>query len=399
MPKKKDNSYSLEDMKTLSAELCSFGYRKACSPAEKKAADHLAACFASKGFSVDIQRFVSVSSPAWSLLIHLLVALLGFVLMASSPLLSFCIIAFCTLSFYGEFTTRWFWLRRLLSKSISQNVIAHSPSENPERTVIFCARLDAPSESLLFKPGLARMLWTPFSRFGAGAAGLLFLGLLLEIALIRAFGGASSLLDLFIALMILFAVVLFILLIHTLLARPTSGASGAASLAAMTALASKIAGGGLKTDNTEYYFVAFGAGQSGSGVLEFLSEFGHRFDPRNTYVVNLGPCASGALHFVDDLEHFCPLRLKRSNPELLMSARALSEARGEFENVKSCSERWHLDAVAFSQRAYKLLSLLTLESYGVPANYAWRDDVVENLNWNDAEKMLRFIEEIISRIK
>jgi len=399
MPEKYDNAQVLENMKKLTTELCSFGHRSACSPAEKKDADHMAAWFTTKGFSVDIQRFVSVSSPAWPLLIHLLCALLGFMLISCCPLLSLCILSFCALSFYGEFTTRWSWLRRLLSKSISQNVIACLPAENPKRTLIFCSRLDAPRESLLYKPSMARLLWTPVSRFGVHAAGLLFLGILVEIALIKAFGGASSLLDLFIVLMILFAFVLFVLLVDSLLGRQTQGASGAASVAALAAMAEKIADGSLKRDETEYYFVSFGAGQTGSGALEFLAEFRHRFEPRNTYVINLGPCASGNLYYVDDFDYSSRLRTVRSDPELLMSARSLAAERGEFEDVKATSEHWHMDTIAFSQRGYKLLSLISLEPHGVPANFAWRDDTPENLDWKDAEKTLKFAGEIVARIK
>ena len=135
--------------------------RPSASPGEEAAARWVKSRFGEMGLAAEVEpfRFNPDYWTSWGL--HGLLAaaasglaLLGRRMTRTGALLS----ALTTASLWGELTTEFYLLRRLLATRNSYNVLARLPNPDASRLLIVSAHHDAPHCGLVFHPAVPRAM-------------------------------------------------------------------------------------------------------------------------------------------------------------------------------------------------------------------------------------------------
>lgn len=395
MPERTRNP--MPEFKAYIEKLCEEGGRGACSAEEARAAGFMREKLEALGLDVTVQRFRTCSSFALPVLFHILVAFLGAILIGCCPVTAMLLIGLAAVSFTGEYTCRWRILSRILPTRVSQNVIGRHRPEDPQRTIILSGHLDSAQAGLIFQPRLVQLFSKKRTSTGplfplATAMVLLFL-----VALISAFGGEGALLTLIDWLAAVVLVVSGVLMVQWMRAENVPGANDNASgIAGVLTLAESI----MKKipKKTEFYFIGFGAEEPHlTGSIEFVRAYSHRFDPENTYIINMDGIASGKLHYTTGEGIIWP----QSYPdqELSILARTLTRAGKRFADIQPVIPKGHTDALPFAMAGFKVISLVCLEENGAPTNYHQPGDSSENMHWEHTELALEFIEAIVAAVR
>ncbi len=149
-------------------EICAFEGRLAGTDAERRLANRLAEDLDSGSRSVEVEPIWV--QPQWAIvhLLHCLLAIVGSLLAPSEPAIAFAIVLVAATSAYLDLSGRWYLIRRLLFRRISQNLHVSggdesAPDDAPR--VILCAYLDAPRTGAAYNPLPMRLLNRASKRF------------------------------------------------------------------------------------------------------------------------------------------------------------------------------------------------------------------------------------------
>jgi hypothetical protein len=285
-------------------------------------------------------------------------------------------------SFWQEFRHHRSLLARLIHPPDSVNVIARVGPDAPTRRVILAAHLDTTQAGWIFSPtpsdwfaranrALLRQDGQPPAAMSVPAA--LLIGAVV-LALSSWFGGHGFLFNLLRVFTGMALLVTCGLGLQWAASPPTPGANdNASAVAAMLACAERLLT--ALPGDVELWVVGTGAEEVGCGGMRaFVQQ--HSWPTEGTYWVNFECVGGGTLHYLNSEG-----MLKRINytPTLIELARRVA-ASGAFGEVTPTDLLAATDGQVPAARRYAVLSLISLESNGVPRHYHRPDDTVGGID-------------------
>ncbi len=371
----------LDTVRFLSQEI---GPRLSASPAERRAAEHVAERLRTASFEVSVEPFqglITFSLPYGLICTGCVLATL---LYAIQPMASFGLALLSLAALLTENHT-WPTLSHLLPKGLSQNVVGIRPAQGEAMCrVILTAHLDSSKAALPFHPKLVPGLRRSFLLM-VGA-----MGATVGLSLIALFARRSWLWYLQLACALYLGLSLSLLLHRELLMKHTPGANDNASgVAVLLEAAERL----LDLRSTELWAVATGCEESGlDGMLAFMDA--HSFDRENTYFINLDNLGAGRVAYIiaEGMLWVYP-----SAPELV---RLAAETVGE-EDLDIHERPFHTlttDALVPLVRGYKAMSIMAFDRRGLLPHWHWPTDTVENVEPATMETALRLLCGLVRRL-
>jgi hypothetical protein len=377
--------------------ICQFPQRGACTESERKASQFVFDVMEQKGMKPGFVDFETWPDFYKVYAGHMFLA--AFVaIFIDSPMLLVITTSLLMVSWYGDLTFKWYWLRRLFRKGQSRHVIGSLGPDDAKRTIILTGHHDAgQTSSVIFEPeGLRRQIRFWKEHFGIAFPQYLFLmgafGLILLAGFIRLGGNDSGLES------VLLAVGSIILLIAggVHLTMWGKGFAGGASDNASGVAAAIETAMRLKTrmpKDTRIVVVSFGAEETmvtGSALM--VKSMFADYDRENTYVINLDGVGGGDIRFVTG-EGL--LQVFHYDAELITAARKVARLKG-FESFRPYVIRaGGTDALPFKHAGFKAIMLLGLDEDDVPPNYHWHTDTPENIDPKSLERAVQITEMMV----
>lgn len=301
----------------------------------------------------------------------------------------FLLTALTAWSFRSEYRLRRPILSRLPSADDSVNVVGRIGNPTPARRVVLSAHIDTAQAGWIFRRELADM----FAGLAHAARnpdqpppGPLFLpeALLIAAALIALgswFGAHGFLFGVAKFVVVFLLVLTSVLTLQWAQSPPTPGANdNASAVAAMLTCGERLARD--LPDDVELWMVGTGAEEVGCiGIEGFVN--GHVDWSRDrTYFVNFECVGGGSLHYIrsEGLLH------KQSFPPMMIDLARRVAAGGAFGAVTPTDLLANTDGHVPAHHDYPSLSMISLESNGVPRNYHRLEDTVDDI---DMEMVVR----------
>jgi hypothetical protein len=278
-------------------ELCSFEGRGPGTDAERRAANALAGRLGGMSRRSDIEPFFCHPQYAVVHLIHAALGIAGSLLATVEPAVGFALVLLAATSTYLDLNTRFYLVRSLLFRRVSQNVV--SPGNRPEAParLILMAHYDAARTGYIFSKASKRIRRLPErTRLALGPFRLFFwvgLAPLLPILGARMAGLDATWLNAIQAIPTIVLIVAAFLLIDIALSDIVPGAyDNASGVAAVLSAADE-----LTTDppaNLDVWVVLTGSEESlCEGSRAFIRSRRKQLDRANTYLLNVDSVSSG----------------------------------------------------------------------------------------------------------
>lgn len=283
-------------------ELCSFEGRQTGTDAERRAANAVAERLRKQGRRVEVEPIHVHPQVGLVLGLHCLLGVGGSLVAIAAPEVGFALALIAATSLYLDLNTRFYLLRRLFFRRVSQNIVARAPGAKGENVLLLCAHIDAAKTGLIYKPGwLARLVRLGRAlRIELTPPRLIFwsLALLVPILGARAAGVDSSALSLIQLLPTLVLLIASFGLIELELSDVVPGANDNASGVA-TVLALSDA---LRADpprNLDVRVLITGGEEClFEGMRAYLRRHRKELDPAKTWVVNVDSVGRGDVRYV-----------------------------------------------------------------------------------------------------
>src|SRR5262245_28962707 len=124
-------------------ELCSFEGRGPGTDAERRAANMLAERLRKSGRRAEVEPFFC--HPQWALvhLLHAALGVAGSLIATSDPVIGFAVVFVAVISTYLDLNTRFYLVRSLLFRRVSQNVVSVGDRPQAPARVVLAAHYDA----------------------------------------------------------------------------------------------------------------------------------------------------------------------------------------------------------------------------------------------------------------
>src|SRR4051812_856520 len=282
-------------------ELCSFQERGPGTDAERRAADALAGRLRGMGRRADIEPFFAHPQYALVHLVHAAMGIAGSLLATVQPAAGFALVLLAAVSTYLDLNTRFYLVRSLLFRRVSQNVV--SPGSRPDvaARLILMAHYDAARTGYIFSKASNRIRRLPErTRLGLGPFRLFFwLGLapLLPILGARMAGLDATWLNALQAVPTIVLIVAGFLLIDIALSDIVPGAyDNASGVAAVLSAAEEL--GATPPENLDVWIVLAGAEESFcEGSRAFVRSRRREFDRASTVFVNVDSVSFGQVAY------------------------------------------------------------------------------------------------------
>jgi hypothetical protein len=282
-------------------ELCSFEGRGPGTDAERRAANALGRRLRGMDRRVDIEPFFCHPQYAIVHLIHAALGIAGSLVATIEPAAGFALVLFAAASTYLDLNTRFYLVRSLLFRRVSQNVV--SPGNRPDAParLILMAHYDAARTGYVFSKASKRIRRLPErTRLALGPFRLFFwvgLAPLLPILGARMAGLDATWLSAVQAVPTVVLIIAAFLLIDIALSEIVPGAyDNASGVAAVLSAADE-----LTTDpptNLDVWVVLTGSEESFcEGSRAFIRSRRKQLDRANTYLLNVDSVSSGGVAY------------------------------------------------------------------------------------------------------
>lgn len=376
--------------------------RPSASPGEEVAARWVQSRFEELGLTAEIEPF-QFNPDYWSVwgghgVAAMLVAALG-LRGGSLARVGAALGGLTAASFWGDVTTEFRPLRRLLGARTSYNVLARLANPDASRVLIVSAHHDAPHAGLIFQPSIFRalaerlasggeppaFLRLPFgfilgATAGAAARGLGLRGRLLRRALLL-----DALLNL-----------VFVALMRDIGRSPVSpGANDDASgVAVVLALAEALVR--EPPPDLEVWFVSTGSEEGILGGMEaFMEQHGDELKRRRPIVVNFEVLGSGRVTYLKG-EGFLR-RYPYGAEAVSLAAEVANEP--DFADVRSLRNApFATDALIATRHGIPAITVASLSDEGYVPHYHWPSDTAETIDLRSVEAAYAFCYRIIQRL-
>ena len=283
-------------------ELCSFEGRLTGTDAERRAANRAAERLRKQGRRVEIEPIYVHPQIGLIIALHCLLGFIGSLLGVSEPEIGFALALAAATSLYLDLNTRFYLLRRLFFRRLSQNVVARLPSTKTAETLVLCAHVDAARTGLIYRHGnLARI-----ARIGRllhielSPTRLIFFSLAVLVPALgaRAAGVDSDVLSVIQLLPTLILLFSMFALVELELSRVVPGANDNASgVATVLSLAEDL--DARRPDNLDVWVVITGGEEClFEGMRSFLRRHRKQLDPATTWVLNVDTVGTGDVRYV-----------------------------------------------------------------------------------------------------
>jgi hypothetical protein len=283
------------------------------------------------------------------------------------------------------------WMRRLLPRRSTYNVVAQAGDLDAGRTIVVVAHHDAAHSGLVFHPALGQIgprlapehheratqtapimfaVWLGPVMIAAGAAA--GIGRLLRAGLALSLGSVAVMAD-----------------IGSRSVVPGAN-DNLTAVGAVIALAQRLRDEPLT--GARVLLVSTGSEESFSeGMSEFLARHGDELDPSHTELLCL-ECLGGARLIVVEGEGM--LRM-RDYPAAMCDALADAADRAGVAVERGAKTVAATDALVALRAGYPVVTLASMEDTKLPLNYHWPNDVPENLRWPTIERAIRVCEQFV----
>jgi hypothetical protein len=394
------NSANGEGQERLLADirsLCAI-QRPSASAGEREAAEWVASRLREMGFEATLEefRFCPAYWTAWG--IHVSSAGLAGIASLLSRRLSgpaAVISSLLAISFWGDLTTGFHWLRNLLPAEPGYNVLGRLPNPSAKRVLVVSAHHDAAHSGAVFHPGLARWL-RPRSgpvREQPPILQLPFAAMLTVAAasLLRAAGLSPLLWRNPLRLAVLLNGVTAALLADIGRSPVSPGANDNASgVAAVLALAEEFKQ--RPPPNLEVWFLSTGCEEAiMGGMLAFSRRHFPELATRRPFFLNFEMLGSGRVNYMEG-EGF--LKLYPYHREAVELAAEVASERG-FEEVRSHTFRLGTDALVPTRHGFPALTVDSVNEGGSVSNYHWPTDTPGNIDVSSVQQTVAFARRLV----
>jgi hypothetical protein len=283
-------------------ELCSFEGRLAGTDAERRAANRLAERLAGPGRTVDVEPIHAHPQLGLIIALHCLLGLAGSLLAAAEPVVGFALVLITATSAYLDLNTRYYLLRLLFFRRVSQNVVSRPRQPDAKTRLVLSAHYDAGRTGAIFAPRRVRAASRLAARLPVSIAPLRLvfwsLAALLPLLGARMAGVDSNLIALLQLVPTLILLIAAFAAIELELSPIAPGANDNASgVATVLSVADHVRA--EPPANLDVWVVLTGAGEClMEGMRAFLRRHGRELAEGTTYFVCVDAVGAGALRYV-----------------------------------------------------------------------------------------------------
>ena len=369
-------------------------HRPSASPGERRAAEWVAARLGEHGAEARIET-ERAHGDYWGPLALLSAAgALGAVIGGRSRLAGAALSATAAAGVWDDITGGEHHVRRLLRRHDTYNVVAEVGPPDARRTVVLVAHHDAAKSGLIFHPGIPAFAWRRFPALiersdtspplmfpvFAGPA-LAALGALTGSRRLRRAGGVIS----------AGAAGVFAQIGST---RVVPGANdNATGVVALLELARRLAQ--EPTASVRVLLVSSGSEESFmEGMQAFMRRHGPSLPPEDTFVLAVDTLGSPHLSAIRGEGMLRMNEYPRAALDLVDSI-AQEQGIWLFPNLRL---RNATDGLHALRRGYPCACLGSVTDYKAPANYHWRTDTPENVDYATLADGVRLCEGVVRRL-
>ncbi len=394
------NGKTTEMMETIRG-ICRFGGRWPGTNAEREAANFLAGRLRAMGRDVDVEAIRVRPDFGIVHAIHAMLAIVGSVVSVYSAPFGVVILLFTLVSTFGDLTTRFYLVRRLMPSRASQNVYSAQNKPDAKATLVLCAHHDSGRSGMAFRMGSGRIAKLFARRFNTSLAPFapIFgsMVVLLALAALRTVGVESTSLT---AVQFAFTVLLLIsipLQIDVALADPAPGANDNASgVAVGLELLKRFEESELKNLNVSVLFPGAEEGMM-LGIREWIKAHDSELDTESTYFLNIDTVGYGTPHYVTKEGFIFMFDFDSRLVEICDSiAEADIEGDGQLR-ARPYKFRLGSDGLVPMLAGYPAITVVSLDE-GVLPNYRQLLDTPENIDPAALERSADFTEQIATEL-
>ncbi|MFW9993831.1 MAG: M28 family peptidase [Candidatus Odinarchaeota archaeon] len=385
-------SKALKHVQHLASEI---GPRGSTSDEERKASSYVVEFFRSQGVDVSQQIFSSPTTWSWTNFTANLIVLFGVATYLYVPLLA-VFLAGLGLSFNILENDNRNALSRLMPRKKSQNVIGKAKAgKATKKQVVLVAHIDSSRADYAHHPNRVssfRKLYLLNTAFPVLILTIYSAGAVLDLT------GTPLppyrwdwLVSLLLAVPVLFVMVLLVLrqLWYGLVSGANDNASGVSVILELMAHFAR-----EPLWNTEITAVLTGCEEVVcNGMISFLEEFGKSY--REAFFINIDNCGAGMPVYASVEGMLFP---HKSDQELLRLARQVQKENPELKIAERPFRSGYTDGSAAMVRGYKVLSFLALNEKGVPPNWHWYTDTLENVQVDNLAVIETFVRKLLEVI-
>ena len=388
-------------MENFIEQLSRLKHRLSGTPENEQGVQIIRGIFDSFGWETRCEGFRVPGSFAYGFTINILALLAIYFFLRDYYAVSLVLYGIGVVSFWGELTLSFHWLRRLHPTHEACNIEARWEGEEEEGPlVIVLAHHDTPRTGIIYHekvsgrlaplmagsfPPFNRLFFLPF--FGAvllGAA-LVFQPFVVlppvVVTAVSVFGCAILGLTLF-------------LVVQWGLSAPSPGANDNSSgVLVLLELARRLAGN--RPPAVSVRLLATGAEETGMlGVREYIRRHGEEFRKRDVLFINIESVGGGELCWVDCEEFLGKVRYPEEGfdiPEQL-------ERQGGLPHLHRERLISPTDGTPPARAGFRVLTLVGLEDRAMPSNYHRVMDTFDRLDRRNLQNAPDIIEKIIRAI-
>jgi len=383
-------------MDDILESLSALPHRYSTSKNEHRAAEYLRQKLEGMGLETHLEPFVARTSFSTVYFIIYFIFLLSVGIGHYNEIVATILALAASFLFFGEQTTKSSFLSQWVPEDLSHNVVAKIPGRGmPKGRLVLVAHYDTSKTGLLFHPRMAAGIKRAF------IVSVVMVGIILAGSIARHFISGQPERILGYAMLIPGAYMLFLCLgmfERELRGRPVNGANDNASgVAVVMELAKRITEReGLQ--GLETTVLLTGSEEVGmAGMVRFLSEREKRLDRNNTVFLNFDSVGGGELGF---LESDGMLISYPADPGLLSMARKIAKNDDRYSDIRAKSvNALPCDSLPAAARGYRTLTLSGSDERGVPSNWHWHDDVLDNVDRSVMEKAADFGWSLVEKLE
>ena len=375
----------LEHILKLAREI---GPRPSAGEGERKAAEYIEEQLKGFGYYVKTEPFRSVRSFSHAYILVFLLATAGFIVATVLDKAAFGLLltGIALVAFVGENTTTLHLATALIPTGQSQNVVGRlAARELPRRRLVLCAHYDSARSGLIWHPALARRFRLTFL---TEAVSLLLLPIIFgaqAITGIRVLGYAA------VPFGAVVVVALLLLIQRELSGKHVEGANDNASgVAVMLSLAEALAADA--SADTEVMVVATGCQEAGLvGMQNFVKA--HIDDLERAWIINIDNVGAGDVSYTTAegmlLRH-------PTGKNLVEVAARVEQAPG----INVSGRPFRVVSTDIEPLLLRRLDAITVIATrdGVPVNWHWKTDTLENIDPDSIDTAYRFVEAMVRRL-
>ncbi|GAC1334634.1 MAG: M28 family peptidase [Candidatus Dormibacteria bacterium] len=364
-----------------------IGPRPSTGDGERRAAAYIHRRLEQGGYLVKDEEFRSPNSFSQVYIPIYVLALMGFAAFALGSLVfALLLTGVALVCFIGENTTSLQLVSAVIPRARSLNVVGRlAPRELPRRRLVLVAHMDSTRSGLMWHPRLVKQFRLTFLLLTFSLAALPICVLGQVITRQRFFFPASVVFAFYIAY------ALCLLAHRELFFQHVDGANDNASgVAVMLTMAEA-----LSLDapaDTEILCVATGCEEAGMvGMQDFLRR--HRDELARCWIINIDNVGAGDVKYTTRegmlLSH-------TTGKELAETAAKVSQLPGI--NVEGAAFRtMSSDAEPALLRGMEAITVIAVKD-GVPVNWHWKTDTLENIDPDAVDTAYRFVEQVVRRL-